>query len=452
MQKATTILFVTISFLPAGDAARAAQPAAAVSAPSPTPTQFQSDEASVVAGLPPLERELAGSYKGALAFNHEDVKDPWYVYIGKDQVKLLWNSNGVDEQKVFTFDQAVAVVSKNVCGAALKLDSKHRKGRLGACRYVWTLEGERWFTITVLLSPADPQASGGRSDRCKPYQVAIPGGTFLMGSKDGEENEKPAHRVTLSPYCMDRTEATVAAFRECVTAGACRVPREVPTPFPNPQRACAWDQPGVDNHAVNCVTWNEAAGYCKWRGDRLPTEEEWEFAARGTDGRKYPWGNEEPEASRARVQMMAAIACRSGGTHPGTQGVPVAGTCRFPPDDPVRRFDPVGSYPRGASPFGVLDMAGNVMEWTASPYRPYGKGAVGSAYFPGIKKGTREVDQREPFSQQVEMACRSSHPIMPRFRATHRTSETPDSALDTIGFRCAGGSGASTRPRLQRIK
>jgi len=158
MQKKTsTIVFMTISLLPAAALAQAAQPAAPVRDSSQSSMQFRSDEAAVVAGLPALERVATGEFKGALAFNHEEVKDPWYIYIGKDKVKLLWNTNGVDDQKVFTFDQAIAVASKNICGAELKLNYKHKKGRVGACRYVWTVEGERWTTTTVVLSPGDQQ-------------------------------------------------------------------------------------------------------------------------------------------------------------------------------------------------------------------------------------------------------------------------------------------------------
>jgi formylglycine-generating enzyme required for sulfatase activity len=94
--------------------------------------------------------------------------------------------------------------------------------------------------------------------------------------------------------------------------------------------------PRRQDHPINCIEWKQAVAYCKWTGKRLPTEQEWEYAARGTDGRKWPWGNEKPDAKRA---------CLDG----------KEGTC------------PVGRFPSDASPFGVLDMEGNVGEWTSSP-------------------------------------------------------------------------------------
>ncbi len=152
MGKMSSIAFATILLLPATTLAQAAKVGAASDG---APSQFRSEEAAVVAGLPALKRKANSEFVAAFTFEHEDVKDPWDVYISKDQVQLLGSTNGVDDQKVFTFDQAIAVVSKNVCGAELKLNYKHKKGRVGACRYAWTVEGDRWTTTTVVLSPGD---------------------------------------------------------------------------------------------------------------------------------------------------------------------------------------------------------------------------------------------------------------------------------------------------------
>jgi len=124
------------------------------------------------------------------------------------------------------------------------------------------------------------------------------GGTFWMGSPAGEGDmrEQPAHQVTVSGFCIDQTEVTVEAYGRCVRGGPCR---PAPTPYEYSNLAmfvefCNAGRSGRDSHPVNCVDWNQANTYCKWSGGRLPTEAEWEYAARGTDGRRYPWGSEAP--------------------------------------------------------------------------------------------------------------------------------------------------------------
>jgi len=157
--------------------------------------------------------------------------------------------------------------------------------------------------------------------------VGIPSGTFMMGSDESEANEKPTHLVTVAAFEMDRTEVTVAAYQACVNAGPC-------VPVDGEDCNAVEDKA---NHPINCMSWYQAETFCAWAGKRLPTEEEWEYAARGADGRKYPWGN-TPEPSDQLCWSRWE------------------GTC------------PVGSFPSGSSPFGIQDMAGNVWEWTSSGY------------------------------------------------------------------------------------
>ena len=181
-------------------------------------------------------------------------------------------------------------------------------------------------------SAPPPQARDGAP------MVRIPGGTFLMGDThgDGAHNERPTHRVSLAPFRMDRTEVTVAQFGRFMQAAqeARRTPDGI------------WAVDGArPTFPAGNVPWSAAVAYCRWAGKRLPTEAEWEFSARGTDGRRYPWGNAW-DRTRARSAED--------------------GHGRGPAD--------VGSYPAGASPFGVLDMAGNVWEWVSTvqvayPYR-----------------------------------------------------------------------------------
>ena len=175
--------------------------------------------------------------------------------------------------------------------------------------------------------------------------VFVPAGEFLMGSDEGDDDEKPVHDVYLDAYWIDKTEVTNAQYRAFVEATSHRTPTE-----------CTWGEPtygqaGMENHPVVCVLWEDAAAYCQWAGARLPTEAEWDEAARGTDGREYPWGD----------------------TFDGTKLNYCDANCEFGHkdtgfDDGYARTAPVGSYPAGASPYGALDMVGNVWEWVADWY------------------------------------------------------------------------------------
>ena len=179
--------------------------------------------------------------------------------------------------------------------------------------------------------------------------VKVPGGTFLMG-----DDERPVH---VDPFSIDPTEVTVDAYAECVRAGRCTEPSDRSV-----SSYCNWGYGDRGQHPINCVDWNQARAYCAYRGKRLPTEAEWEKAARGTDGRKYPWGNE-------------TVSCRLAvwGDGQSTDGCGRHSTWA------------VGSFEAGASPYGALDMAGNVWEWTSDwysderVYRVYRGGGWGNA-------------------------------------------------------------------------
>lgn len=160
--------------------------------------------------------------------------------------------------------------------------------------------------------------------------VVIPEGYALIGG-EGSENS-PAHEAVIARFLMDATEVTVDAYASCTQAGKCK-PMHTDNPF------CNVHFEGRGSHPVNCIDWNDAAAYCELLGKRLPTEHEWEYAARGgSEGRLYSWGNEEPDARRSCYM------------HNG-------GSC------------PVAQFPAGA--FGLFDMTGNVWEWTSSWYGPY---------------------------------------------------------------------------------
>jgi serine/threonine-protein kinase len=216
--------------------------------------------------------------------------------------------------------------------------------------------------------------------------VYIPAGTFTMGDThgDGQRNEQPPHQVSLRAFWLDYTDVTNAQFAQFVRA----------VRF-HPRAAWLNEAQGKDQHPVVHVTWDDAVAYCLWAGKRLPTEAEWEYAARGTDGRKYPWG-ETWDPSRARFRG-------------NTGGQTTA---------------PAGSYATSASPFGILDLAGNVWQWTGSLERPY----------PYVATDGRE-DPSAPGKRIVRGGAWESRPEDLRTSVRWGVEPTVEEAF--IGFRCA---------------
>ena len=227
-------------------------------------------------------------------------------------------------------------------------------------------------------------------------QVYIPSGQFLMGSLETEagagKEEKPQHPVYLSVYWIDQTEVTNAMYLRCVREGVCRPPKETRSNT----RPAYFDEPGFGNYPVIYVSWQDADTYCRWAGRRLPSEAEWEKAARGTDGRTYPWGEDPPGPGMANFNNQV-------------------GDTRA-----------VGSYPAGASPYGALDMAGNVAEWVADWYDP--------DYYP-VSPASNPTG---PESGEFRVLRGGSWFNMARaMRAAFRLSNYPELQSDTLGFRCA---------------
>ncbi len=214
---------------------------------------------------------------------------------------------------------------------------------------------------------SDARAQLAVSTGCPPGFMRVPSGTFMMGSPatEGEPDEHPAHSLTVTGFCMERLEVTEAEYDACVSAGTCTAPGS--------DAMCNSQNAARGGHPVNCVDWNQAMTYCNYIGARLPTEPEWEYAARGTDGRRYPWGNQPPNA---RLLNACGDECVAYATtvHNETK------KAMYPGNDGYAETAPVGSYPRGASPFGILDMAGNVYEWTSSPYCNYPQHACATPY------------------------------------------------------------------------
>lgn len=238
--------------------------------------------------------------------------------------------------------------------------------------------------------------------------VSIPGGAFEMGDIAGEPDEAP-REARVAPFRLMRREVTNRDFAEFIAAtGYITDPERrgagfVWTDTWREVRGAEWRRPagpessisGLDDHPVVQVSARDAAAYCAWRGLRLPAEHEWEFAARGPSGRRYPWGDDRPVQRGVPRANFGADRC-----------------CAPDASDGYARTAPVGTYPEGASPFGVLDLAGNVWEWTASPYRA----ASGDIALRGGGWGNDAYG----------------------LRAAYRHGNPPDIGLDMVGFRCAG--------------
>jgi formylglycine-generating enzyme required for sulfatase activity len=214
--------------------------------------------------------------------------------------------------------------------------------------------------------------------------VWIPAGEYMMGSEDGELRERPVHRVVLDGYWIYKTPVTVAQFRKFY-ADTGRTLRTRP-PW-------GWH----DEHPMVNVTAEYAAAYACWAGAALPTEAEWEFAARGTDARIYPWGNEwDPE------RCCNSVVVR----RPGVA--------------------PVGAYPLGANPRGIMDMAGNVWEWTADWYEQTYYSFAPERNPTGPDRGSYRVLRGGSWGNELPHD----------YRATTRVACEPGARGGSIGFRC----------------
>ena len=215
-------------------------------------------------------------------------------------------------------------------------------------------------------------------------QVYVPEGEFMMGSNEGDLDEQPVHAVYLDAYWIDQTEVTNAMFALCVQSGVCDKP------------ICdTYEDSAFAAYPVGCITWEMAKLYCAWAGSRLPTEAEWEKAARGLDGRKYPWGNNFADQSLLNYGQYEEGAV------------------------------PVGSYPEGASPYGALDMAGNVWEWVADWYD--------EGYY---VKSNYENTQGPP-SGTLRSVRGGAYDLGERYaRTSHRLGFNPVGMFSSNGFRC----------------
>ena len=234
-----------------------------------------------------------------------------------------------------------------------------------------------------------PPAPGQRFARdpglgCPSGMATIRGGAFTMGTDDEEDKSQPRRQVTLPTYCLDLTEVTVGAYARCPS---CRAPADGPL--------CNVPGAGKDDHPQNCVSWDDAVAYCAWAGKALPTEAQWEYAARGgSSQRRWPWGDSAPTRNRA---------CWS----------------RWDPQD--RGTCPAGAFPEGA--FGLKDMAGNVWEWVDAWYGPFAPDDP----IPTPTSGAGRVLRGGGWSSTSAANLLSSS----------RAATWPTNRDDYLGFRCA---------------
>jgi len=189
---------------------------------------------------------------------------------------------------------------------------------------------------TVTITPTPTLGIGSTMVREKDgmEMVYVPAGVFIMGSDDGDSDEKPEHTVYLDAFWIDKFQVTNSQYSHCVADDVCSTPNRIKSISRDPY----YGDSAYDEFPVIWVSWYDAETYCRWAGGRLPTEAEWEKAARGTDARKYPWGDTAPTCS-----VVNFAGC-------------------------VGDTSAVGSYPAGASPYGAMDMAGNVWEWVKDSY------------------------------------------------------------------------------------
>ncbi|HOS60838.1 MAG TPA: formylglycine-generating enzyme family protein [Myxococcota bacterium] len=225
--------------------------------------------------------------------------------------------------------------------------------------------------------------------------VRIPGGSFNMGSEDGDSDEMPVHIVMVPTFEMGKTQVTVDQYRACVDAGACTAP--------STSEWCNWGQSDRGKHPINCVDWNQAQAFATWAGGRLPSEAEWEYAARSGGGDcKYPWGDEDATCERAVMNDGSGYGCGRDSTWP------------------------VCSKPSGDTTQGLCDMAGNVWEWVQDWYHDSYNGAPTDGLAWESPTGSYRVFRGGSWGSGAGGV-----------RAANRNSGLPGNRNDFVGFRLA---------------
>ena len=251
------------------------------------------------------------------------------------------------------------------------------------------LPGRRSTTLPDSLKPEGGAGEALQTDPRDVPMALVPAGEFTMGSTMADD-EKPVHRVYLDAFSMDKYHVTVGQYAKYLEVTDKEAPPE-------------WDimnQPRHQKRPVVNVSWSDAASYCKWAGKRLPTEAEWEKAARGTDGRLYPWGNEAP------TRLHANFGKKEWANH--------------------MALVPVGMFEMGKSPYGVYDMAGNAWEW------------VNDWYDHDYYKKSPTKNPQGPTTGKSKVVRGGNWLYVQEFlRSSFRFNADPSSRQFGYGFRCA---------------
>jgi formylglycine-generating enzyme required for sulfatase activity len=266
---------------------------------------------------------------------------------------------------------------------------------------VSTPVGTRVFLPAVQAVPPTATPTPTNTPVADNSEVLIPAGPFQMGCDSGNDScayyEQPLHTVTLSAYSIDKYEVTNHRYKACVDAGGCTAPEADFSMTRNPY----YNTTTYAYYPVIIVDWNQAATFCAWDGKRLPTEAEWEKAARGNkDTRIFPWGNSAPDCTKANIY--------------------ISDTCFWVGDTSA-----VGAYPKGASPYGVMDMTGNTAEWVSDWWQADYYSMSPASNPTGPATGTYRVLRGgawDNVAREARLAGRSNH--------------DPGSGFLEGGFRC----------------
>ena len=274
--------------------------------------------------------------------------------------------------------------------------------------------------VSTPVKPGPDSDAGAQQGLGMPFcpkgMLRVAAADVVIGSDDGPSEEQPAHAAKVPAFCIDATEVTVAEYQDCADrkgcpggqtdaewAGSTKEERQTSSTFCNATKKNRAD------HPMNCVSFDSAGSYCRSVGKRLPTEEQWEFAARGAERRAYPWGHDPPSPKRVN-------GCDDG----------CAKAFRRPNETIARRLDgddryestsPTGAFPEGVSASGAFDMAGNVAEWVDAPFCSYGQSACGT-------------------SARVVRGGSWMSDLPAALRTTARAKASPDARLADVGFRC----------------